>query len=154
RLLPLRLPVGQAGYHRSGSRRMTAEFLLGTHQPGWLAKAGVALFVSDRRLAPYVSLPVAAVPWSLDSGGVTELQLHARWRVSRAEYIARVRRSGDECGRLTWAAPQDWMCEPIVIAGGGAGRKPFAGPRLSVAEHQRRPVANSLPLRDLAPALP
>src|SRR5271156_4768107 len=46
------------------------------------------------------------------------------------------------------------MCEPIVIAGGQAGRLRFAGTRLSVAEHQRRTVASYLHLRDIAPDLP
>jgi hypothetical protein len=129
-------------------------FLLGSHQPGWLARAGVALFVCDRRLAPYRRLPVAAAPWALDSGGFTELQKYGRWTVTPAEYAARVRRYRDECGRLLWAAPQDWMCEPIVINGGRAGRAVFAGTHLPVAEHQRRTVANYLRLRDLAPDLP
>jgi hypothetical protein len=133
---------------------MSAAFLLGTHQPGWLAKAGVPLFVSARRLAPYRRLPAAVAPWALDSGGFTELQRYGRWTVTPAEYVARVRRYRDEIGRLRWAAPQDWMCEPIVIAGGRAGRMTFAGTHLSVAEHQRRTVANFAQLRDLAPDLP
>jgi hypothetical protein len=133
---------------------MTALFLLGTHQPGWLARAGVPLFVCDRRLRGYRRLPIAAAPWALDSGGFTELQQFGRWTVTPAEYVTRVRRYRDETGRLLWAAPQDWMCEPIVIAGGRAGRMRFAGSHLSVAEHQRRTVANFLRLRDLAPDLP
>jgi hypothetical protein len=55
---------------------------------------------------------------------------------------------------MLWAAPQDWMCEPIVINGGTAGGQRFAGTHLSVAEHQRRTVANYAQLRDLAPDLP
>lgn len=126
-------------------------FLLGTHQPGWLAKAGVPLFVSDPRLRVYRRLPLAAAPWALDSGGFTELQQHGRWTCGPAEYAARVRRYRDGIGALMWAAPQDWMCEPIVIAGGRAGRLTFAGTGLSVAEHQRRTVASVLDLRALAP---
>lgn len=130
---------------------MSAAFLLGTHQPGWLARARVPLFVSDPRLRVYRRLPVAAAPWALDSGGFTELQQHGRWTVTPAGYAARVRRYRDEIGALTWAAPQDWMCEPIVIAGGRAGRLTFAGTGLNVAEHQRRTVASLLDLRALAP---
>jgi hypothetical protein len=129
-------------------------FLLGTHQPGWLARAGVPLFVSDSRLRVYKTLPVAVAPWALDSRGFTELQQHGRWTVPPAEYAGRVRRYRNQVGRLLWAAPQDWMCEPIVIAGGRAGRVVFAGTGLDVAEHQRRTVANFLHLRDLAPDLP
>jgi hypothetical protein len=57
-------------------------------------------------------------------------------------------------GGLSWAAPQDWMCEPIVISGGRAGRLRFAGTGLTVAEHQRRTVASYLELRGIAPDLP
>jgi hypothetical protein len=84
-------------------------FFLGTHQPGWLATAGVALFVSDRRLRGYKTLPRAAVPWALDSGGFTELQKYGRWTATPAEYAARVRRYRDESGGMCWTAPQDWM---------------------------------------------
>jgi hypothetical protein len=93
-------------------------------------------------------------PWALDSGGFTELQKFGRWTVSPARYAALVRRYRDEIGGLQWAAPQDWMCEPIVIRGGRAGRLAFAGTGLSVAEHQRRTVANYLELRSLAADLP
>jgi hypothetical protein len=134
---------------------MTAPlFLLGTHQPGWLPRAEVPLFVSDRRLRVYKRLPIAAAPFAVDSGGFTELQRHGTWTVTPAEYVARLRRYRDECGRLLWAAAQDWMCEPIVINGGTAGRQRFVGTRLSVAEHQRRTVTNFVQLRDLAPDLP
>jgi hypothetical protein len=68
--------------------------------------------------------------------------------------VARLRRYGDQAGRLAWAAPQDWMCEPAIINGGRFGPVVFAGTHLSVAEHQARTVANYLTLRDLAPELP
>ena len=123
-----------------------ARFWLGTHQPGWLARAGVPLFISDVRLRVYRRLPAAAAPWALDSGGFTELQRFGRWTTGPAEYADRVRRYRDVIGELTWAAPQDWMCEPIVINGGRAGRLRFAGTHLSVAEHQRRTVASYLHL--------
>lgn len=128
-------------------------FYLGTHQPGWLSRAGVPLFVSDVRLRVYKTLPVAARAWALDSGGFSELQYHGKWTVTEDEYIARIRRYRDEIGHLDWAAPQDWMCEPIVIAGGKVGRMTFAGTGLSVAEHQARTVENLLRLRELAPDL-
>lgn len=105
------------------------EFLLGTHQPGWLARAGVPLFVSDVRLRTYKTLPVAAAPWALDSGGFSVLQYHGRWTVTPEEYVARVRRYRDEIGQLLWSAPQDWMCEYPVIHGGQYGRDYFVGTR-------------------------
>ena len=119
-------------------------FYLGAHQPAWLATAGVPLFVSHSRLAGRRALPRAVAPWALDSGGFTELSLHGGWRISAAQYVAAVRRYADEIGSLDWAAPQDWMCEPQVVARTG----------LSVAEHQRRTVANLIELRELAPELP
>jgi hypothetical protein len=133
-------------------------FLLGSHQPGWLGKAEiragrVPLFVSDRRLRVYKTLPRAAAPWALDSGGFTELQKYGRWTVTPAEYVARVRRYREQTGRLMWVTPQDWMCEPIVINGGTAGGQRFVGTHLTVAEHQRRTVANYGQLCELAPDL-
>ncbi|GAB2626250.1 hypothetical protein Aab01nite_85930 [Paractinoplanes abujensis] len=133
---------------------MTARLLLGTHQPGWLGKAGVPLFVSDTRLRVYKTLPRAVAPWGCDSGGFTELQKFGRWTIEPRDYLARLRRYRDEIGELLWAAPQDWMCEPIVINGGQAGPIRFAGSHLSVAEHQRRTVLNFALLRELAPDLP
>ncbi len=129
-------------------------FFLGTHETSWLATAGVPLFVSRRRLARRKSLPRAAAPWALDSGGFTELQMYGRWAVSAEDYAREVRRYAGEVGMMLWAAPQDWMCEDVVIRGGTAGRVVFKGTGLSVAEHQRRTVENLLRLRQLAPDLP
>lgn len=110
-------------------RSRAVDFLLGTHMPGWLTKAGVPLFVSDVRLRRYKTLPVAAAPWALDSGGFSELQYHGRWTVTPEQYVARVRRYRDEIGHLLWAAPQDRMCEPPIIYGGTYGRETFVGTR-------------------------
>lgn len=133
---------------------MTATFYLGTHQTGWLKHAKVPLMISDRRLRERVTLPRAAAPWVLDSGGFTELQMHGRWTVETTDYVARVRRYRDEIGRLQWAAPQDWMCEPIIINGGQVGPVKFVGTHLSVPEHQAHTVANLVQLREMAPDLP
>src|SRR6266508_3124138 len=122
------------------------EFFLGTHQPGWLRWAQVPLFVSDRRLGNVRRLPRATARWALDSGGFTELSTYGGWDrgPTPAGYVAAVRRYCDEVGQLAWAAPQDWMCEPWIVAKTG----------LSVLEHLRRTVDNYLRLRDLAPDLP
>src|SRR5690242_4741899 len=96
-------------------------FYLGTHMPSWLTKTDVPLFVSHRRLLGELrpgrgarkTLPRARGPWALDSGGFTELQMFGEWRTTPAEYIAAVRRYRDEIGGLVWAAPMDWMCEPV-----------------------------------------
>jgi hypothetical protein len=120
------------------------KFYLGTHRPYWLRQVEVPLFVSHRVLAPYRTLPVATCDWALDSGGFTELSMHGAWQTTPAAYVEAVRRYRDEVGRMDWAAPQDWMCEPWIVAKTG----------LSVTEHQARTVANYLDLRDLAPDLP
>lgn len=133
---------------------MRARFLLGFHQPAGLARAGVPLFVSDTRLRDYKTLPRAAAPWALDSGGFTQLQKYGEWTVPPREYVARVRRYRDEIGRMEFAAIQDWMCESIVISGGRAGRMFFVGTKLSVPEHQNRTVYNAVELEMLAPELP
>ncbi|WP_070198708.1 DUF7221 family queuine tRNA-ribosyltransferase-like protein [Streptomyces oceani] len=125
-------------------------FFLGTHQPHWLRLTTAPLFISDRRLREYKTLPTARGTWALDSGGFTELQQYGRWETSPREYADRVRRYRDEIGGLLWAAPQDWMCESVVIQG-GAG---FVGTGLSVTEHQKRTVENGLHLRAIAPDLP
>jgi hypothetical protein len=115
------------------------KFYLGTHQPHWLASAGVPLFVSHRRLVGRKTLPRAIDGWALDSGGFSELSLFNEWRTTPEAYVDAVRRYSDDIDRLEWAAPQDWMCEPVMLAKTG----------LDVPEHQRRTVANFLRLRDL-----
>jgi hypothetical protein len=123
-------------------------FYLTTHMPNWLwserIPEDVALFVSTRRLTGRKSeFPSATVKdWALDSGGFTELQMYGEWRTTPKQYVADVRRYDEEIGNLSWAAPQDWMCEDAIINGGTFGPVRFAGTHLSVEEHQRRTVDN------------
>ena len=119
-------------------------FYLGTHQPAWLATAGVPLFISHRRLTGRRTLPRAGAPWALDSGGYSELSLYGEWRTTAWQYVAAVRRYRDEIGRLQWAAPRDHMCEPDILARTGR----------TVAEHQRLTTADFIELRSVAPDLP
>lgn len=119
-------------------------FYLGTHMPHWLERTSVPLFVSHRRLQDRRGLPRAVGRWALDSGGFTELSMFGEWRTPRWEYVASVRRYSDEIGHLDWASPQDWMCEPWILAKTG----------LTVAEHQQRTIENYLALRYDAPELP
>lgn len=118
-------------------------FYLGTHRPHWLGVPdlpdGVALFVSHRTLGQRRSLPRARGPWVLDSGGFSELSMYGEWRTTPVAYLAAVRRYAEEMGGLAWAAPMDWMCEPVMLAKTG----------LNVTEHQRRTVDNLLRLRDM-----
>lgn len=118
---------------------MIETYYTGTHEVSWLAKAGVPLFVSHRRLAGRKSLPRAADHWALDSGGFSELSLYGEWRTTPEQYNAAVLRYDEEIGELGWAAPQDWMCEPVMLARTG----------LTVADHQRRTVDNFVHLQEL-----
>lgn len=141
------------------------KFYLGTHIACWIGPTprkpeetlprGIPLFVSRNQLAGRRSLPNCyARTWALDSGGFTELQNHGRWRIGPKQYAREVRRYVEEIGRLDYAAPQDWMCEEVVIRGGKLGRLHFVGTHLSVEEHQRRTVHNFIELRCAAPELP
>lgn len=123
-------------------------FFLGVDRNNWLWDGRfdkVPLFISHitlrRRVTPF---PRATTDWALDSGGFSELDRHHRWVTTPQEYVAAVRRYSDQLGRLQWASPQDWMCEPHMLAKTG----------LTVEEHQRRTVENFLILKDLAPDLP
>lgn len=97
------------------------------------------LFVSHRRLAGRRSFPRAIAGWALDSGGFSELSLFGEWRTTPEDYVRAVRRYDEEIGNLEWAAPQDWMCEPFMLAKTG----------LTVAEHQQRTVDNFVRLQEL-----
>jgi hypothetical protein len=119
-------------------------FYLGTHHPDWLGRAGVPLFVSRNRLVKRRSFPRAIDRWGLDSGGFTELSSHGRWTVPARAYAGEARRYMQEIGRLDFAAPQDWMCEPWITHKTG----------LPVSVHQARTVDNFLELRELAPDVP
>jgi hypothetical protein len=121
------------------------QFWLGTHEVSWLARAGCPpLFISRRRLARQKRWPAAVTDWALDSGGFTELNKFGRWMTTAAQYVAEVRRAVAEIGRMAWAAVQDWMCEPFVLAKTG----------LNIREHQRRTLDSYGELRALAPEIP
>lgn len=119
-------------------------FYLGSHHPDWLGKTDVPLFISRRRLMNRMTFPRALNGWALDSGGFTELSMHGAWTVTPEAYVADVRKFSDEIGQLEWAAPQDWMCEPMMLAKTGK----------TVAEHQLLTVQNYLTLKSLAPEMP
>lgn len=69
--------------------------------------------------------------------------MHGAWRTGEAEYARDVRRYKAEIGRLVWAAPQDWMCEPHILAKTGK----------TVSQHQHLTVDNFSRLRDQNPDL-
>lgn len=116
---------------------------LGTHMPSWLADVDVPLFVSHRRLKRQEWLPVPRGIWALDSGAFTEINDFGHYRTTPDEYVSAVH-NYMAMGGLQWAAPQDWPCEPWVVAKTG----------LSVAEHQYKTIISFLELRDAGPFIP
>ncbi|WP_392872810.1 hypothetical protein [Streptomyces sp. LN499] len=128
-------------------------FYLTTHKRHWVKLTNKPLFLKSEHFAVARTLPEALGPYAVDSGGFSELQRHGRWTRTPRQYIDDLRRIWEHVGPYDWAAPQDWMCEDLIIHGGRAGPNLFVGTHLSVAEHQRRTVANFLELRSLAPDL-
>lgn len=118
-------------------------FYLGTHRDRWLvtAPADVSLFVSTRILRDRKTLPRPPFRrgYVIDSGAFTELSMFGEFRTSPEQYVAELARYEEQIGQMDWAAPQDWMCEPPMLARTG----------LTVAEHQRRTVDNFLRLTEL-----
>lgn len=124
-------------------------FVLGIHMPAWLedpALADVPTMVSYPRfgLRCKTRLPRAVGPLIIDSAGYSQLHIHGEWRINPMRYAYDVRVLQREVGNLTWASPQDWMCEPWVLQKTG----------LSVAEHQTRTIASVITLRSFAPEVP
>ena len=122
------------------------DFYLGTHIPSWLwsGVAPVPLFVSRNTLCRYKTLQPSKVPWALDSGGFTHIQKHGTWTLSPKDYIKEVCRYKEEIGQMQWAAPQDWMCEPIQLKRTGK----------TVKQHQTLTIDNFISLREIDPSLP
>ena len=119
-------------------------FYLGAHHAHWLERTDVPLFISHRTLARRKRLPRARGPWACDSGGFSELSMFGAWQTTPEAYAAAVRRYRDEIHHLTWAAPQDMMCEPFMLTKTG----------LPLREHLARTVGNFVRLREIAPDLP
>ena len=119
-------------------------FWLGVHMPQFMERTTVPLMVSRRTLARRTRLPRAQGPIVLDSGGFTELAMFGEWRTPIDQYVIDARRIVDETGHVVWVAPQDWMCEPFMLAKTG----------LDVFAHIQRTVTNYLDLVQRAPDVP
>lgn len=121
-------------------------FFLGTHQPSWLRRVRVPLYVSQHALSPLASLPrlVEGGTWALDSGAYTELTQFGRWRMDAPTYAKLARRYHDEIGPPSHIAQLDWPCEDAALR----------QTRLSLAEHQAATIRNGLDLREREPDLP
>lgn len=132
-------------------------FYLGVHEPSWLRAGGGLpgpLFVSRVRLAGRVPrlrpgrpacfadgrrVYPAAVDWACDSGGFSEIAAHGRWTLTPRQYAAELRHYREAIGRLQWAAPQDWMCEPPMLHKTGR----------TIADHQALTIESVAELRTL-----
>lgn len=117
------------------------KFYLGTHRPQWLWSLDIPLFVSRRTMSKLGKKwwhETPTCPWALDSGGFTELSMFGEWTMSAKEYALELRRY-ESVGKMAWAAPQDWMCEPWILNKTG----------LTVTEHQKKTVYNYIALKEL-----
>jgi hypothetical protein len=115
-------------------------FFLGTHMPNWLHVPGEGeYFVSVNTLRRQKKYRPSWRKWAVDSGAFSELSMKHKWTITASQYTSEVIRFRDEIGKLEWVAPQDWMCEPFIIAKTG----------LDVRTHQIFTVQNFLELRSL-----
>ena len=122
----------------------SCKFFLGTHEPYWLCRTRVPLFVSRRRLSRECPKHRATCTWALDSGGFSELSMFGAWETSPEKYVSEVREWSARLGGMEWAAVQDWMCEPWITKKTG----------LSVHDHQVRSIESLKRLQDMAPEVP
>lgn len=120
------------------------KFYLGIHRSNWLAQSTVPVFLSMRTLRQRKRWHRASCDWGIDSGGFTELKLYGRWTIAPEQYASEVLRAIEECGRVDFAAIQDWMCEPKILANTGA----------TIREHQQRTIESLHTLSHLAPEVP
>jgi hypothetical protein len=119
-------------------------FWLGTHKPCWLDRTAAPLFLSYRRLIEVVRPRRSAGAWALDSGGFSELSINGHWSISAQRYAADAVRWAESIGGLAWAAIQDWMCEPHILAKTGG----------TVRDHQARTIESWHALRCAVPGVP
>jgi hypothetical protein len=122
------------------------DFILGTHRDSWLWRDTPTPCVPRQLLEVrrLDRLEEATGDVMLDSGGFTELGKHGRWTWEVPQYVDFCRQVVAGLRRVIWIAPQDWMCEPFMVAKTG----------LSVRKHIELTVENGLALRAAAPELP
>jgi hypothetical protein len=106
----------------------------------------VPFLISRRVLCGRKRKPIgrACVPWVLDSGGFSELSLFGRWRTSPQRYAREAAQWSRSVGRLEWAAIQDWMCEPFILARTGH----------TLRYHQEKTIESYFVLSELEPDVP
>ena len=116
------------------------ELYLGTHVLSHIDKTELPLFVSFRQLRKRKKKKFTRQePIFIDSGGFSELSLYGEWTISPQEYIEGLNRIQELGLTIGWAAPQDYMCEDIMLEKTG----------LSIEEHQKLTVENVTLLRSM-----
>lgn len=118
-------------------------FYLGTHQPNWLWNGNALgpMFVAAHRMKRKSAFPPSTVPFALDSGGFNHLLREGKWTTSPREYAEHAQRIMVETGKMEWAAVQDWVCAPPVLAKTGR----------TVEDHQKLTLESYFELQHLAP---
>lgn len=116
------------------------KFYLGTHVINHMEKTSVPLFMSIRQLRKRKKKPFKQLgEIAIDSGGFTELKMFGGWKTTPMEYVEDLKRLQNLGLEISWASPQDWMVEEIMLKKTG----------LTVKEHQKRTVENLIKLRSL-----
>jgi hypothetical protein len=120
-------------------------FYLGCSQTTWLeadpdpGQDAAPLFIAVHRLRRYLRnkrWPRPTCTWAMDSGGFNHVRMNGGWTLSAGDYAEQVWEHDQHLPGLSFAASQDWMCEPQILARTG----------LTVLEHQERTVANYIEL--------
>lgn len=139
--------------------RPDPQVFLGAPKPNWLALLDRNLFVSYgslrsvfrdrtkgwRRRPRRPNIPIPQRPCKLDGRGFWELFQYGTWTIGAVEYAEDTAEFHAAVGtKLQAALPQDWMCEPFMLA----------KTKKTVREHQDLTVQSFLRLRELAPAVP
>lgn len=125
-------------------------FYLGTHRPRWVEESWAPpLFISAHTINRYKRdgdhFVKACARYAIDSGGFTELRDNGEWTIDQDTYGGMITRFMDDIGRPPdFVSPQDWMCEPWIVAKTG----------LTVAIHQEFTTINLLYLREQFPWVP
>jgi hypothetical protein len=97
------------------------DFWLGTHRARHLEESPVPLMVTVASLLQYAhgrpeEFPKGRVQCVFDSGGYSQLSLYGEWTITPDDFGGAVYRFMDNGIMPTWVAPQDWMCEPEILA--------------------------------------
>lgn len=116
-------------------------YYLGAHHTSWLYRDHRrALMISRRTLVNAVRLKPAVVPYSIDSGGFTEVDEYGGYTFRAMTFAREVATWEDQLGPADFVGTQDWPCRCSTLQRTG----------LCVREHQQRTAASFFELSALA----